>query len=297
MVIALESELQNVLYNLSYGKLETAIDAIKRVSQKYLAIASDGNQSIAPTFKRFIGEIEYLFLKSVEIEYEYYIQRERMKEEQRAIREQMKQEALERKIIEQEQQQIEQEELKYKKEKESIEQRLSEVDEGKRAELLERIAQLELQMAEVTVKKETIIRLSHGQAGYVYVISNLGAFGDDIFKIGMTRRLEPQDRINELSGASVPFPFDVHSLIFSDDAVGLENAIHKEFSAKRLNKINLRKEFFKVSVDELENFVFKSHPSANFTRTMLAQQYYQSVSIDGAPPETLADYDEEEEAV
>lgn len=284
MVIALEAELQNVLYNLKFGKLDHAIDDIKAITVKYLQISIDGNQNIAPTMKKFIGEIEFLFTEAVKIEYEYYVQKERIKEEQRAIREQMRQEAEERKQLELERKQVEKEEEKYKNEIASINQQIELADDaGKVQQLQERIAQLQIQLTSVQDKKEQIVNRQNGQAGYVYVISNLGSFGDNVFKIGMTRRLEPQERINELGDASVPFPFDVHSFIFSDDAVGLENRIHKALNANRLNRINLRKEFFTISLDELEQLVYSLEPSAEFNRTMLAEQYHQSLSIDDVP--------------
>lgn len=143
-------------------------------------------------------------------------------------------------------------------------------------------------MQSVSEKKEEIINLQNGKAGTVYIISNLGAFGDNMFKIGMTRRLEPQERVNELGDASVPFPFDVHSFIFSEDAVALETKLHHELNAKRVNKVNLRKEFFRVSLDDLEALVARIDPSAPFQRTMLAEQYHQSLSID-APTDVQID--------
>ena len=99
-----------------------------------------------------------------------------------------------------------------------------------------------------------------------------------MFKIGMTRRLEPQDRVNELGDASVPFPFDVHSFIFSEDAVALEAALHRKLDDRRVNKINLRKEFFNVSIDELKDIVEAIDPTAPFRTTALAEQYRQSLS-------------------
>lgn len=129
-----------------------------------------------------------------------------------------------------------------------------------------------------SLQKE-VATLQNGKADNVYIISNLGAFGDDVFKIGMTRRAEPQDRIDELGSASVPFPFDVHSFIFSDDAVGLENKLHKILNDRRVNKVNLRKEFFRISIDELEKMVMEIEPTADFKTTMLAEQYRQSQSI------------------
>ena len=121
--------------------------------------------------------------------------------------------------------------------------------------------------------------MQNGRAGYVYVISNLGSFGENVFKIGMTRRLNPQERVDELGDASVPFKFDVHSFIFSEDAVGLENELHKRLDLQRVNKMTIRKEFFYSSIDELEKLVLEIQPTAAFCKTMLAEQYRQSLMI------------------
>ena len=281
MVIAMEAELQNILHAISYGKLESSIEHVKSIINRYYEIAVEGNQSIAPTMKKFIAEIEDLFIGVVKVEYEYYVKKEQIKEEQRALREQMKQEEEERKALEAEKKKVEKEESKYANEIQQLKERVQDTaDDSQTKILLERIQQLQEQLSEVQKKKEDIVNLQNGKAGYVYVISNLGAFGDDVFKVGMTRRLEPMDRIKELSNASVPFSFDVHSFIFSDDAVGLEKMLHQELNDKRVNKINLRKEFFRTSIDELEQLVLKHYPSAEFKRTMLAEQYYQSQSMD-----------------
>lgn len=295
MVIALEAELQNVLYSLKYGKLEDSIEAIKEITSRYLAIATDGNQSIAPTMKKFIGEIEYLFIEAVKIEYEYYTQKQRIKEEQRALKEQMKQEAEERKALEQQRKQIEKEESKYQIEIEAVNNQMINCTDNEQLRKLEkRIRQLQQQLNEVSDKKDEITKLQNGKAGYVYIISNLGSFGENVFKVGMTRRLEPMERVNELGNASVPFSFDVHSFIFSDDAVGLENTLHKELNNKRVNKINMRKEFFNVNIDEIEELVYKYNPTAEFNRTMLAEEYKQGLSMNEAPVELTDNYLEEE---
>ena len=280
MVIALKAEQQNILYNLKYDKLEKSIEDVKKVTEKFLNIASEGNQSIVGTITKFIGEIEYLFIKSIEIEYEYYVKKEKQKEEQARLREQIKQEAEERRLLEQQKKQVEKEEEKYKLEIEKVEEILKSTDdEEKLKQLNAKIEELKAQLGLVEEKKEDIVKLQNGKAGYVYVISNLGSFGDKIFKVGMTRRLNPQDRINELGGASVPFTFDVHSFIFSDDAVGLEQKLHNILDDKRVNKINLRKEFFNVSIDEIERLVQDIDPSAEFNTTMVAEQYRQTLSI------------------
>lgn len=279
MVIALQSELQNILYNLKYEKLDEAIKQVKTVTAKYLAIASDGNQSIAGTITKFIGEIEYLFINAVKIEYNYYIKKEQARQEQLAIKEQMRQEAEERKALEVEKKKVEAEEKKYTEQIASLKEQIASAEDSKISELEKRILELESQLAEVTLKKEDIINLQNGKAGNVYIISNLGSFGDKMFKIGMTRRLDPQDRVNELGSASVPFKFDVHSFIFSEDAVGLENALHKKLNSKRVNKVNLRKEFFYSTIDELEQIVNEIDPTAEFNRTMLAEDFRQSLSF------------------
>lgn len=278
MVIALRAELQNILYNLKYEKLEKSTDDVKAVTKKYLKIAADGNQSIAGTLTKFIGEIEYLFINAVKIEYNYYVKKEQARQEQLALREQMRQEAEERKALEAERKKVEREEEKYTNEINKITEQLSSAKDGELEKLKARILELQSQLADVVIKKEEISTLANGKAGNVYVISNLGSFGENIFKIGMTRRLNPQDRVNELGDASVPFKFDVHSFIFSDDAVGLESKLHNILNEKRVNKVNMRKEFFYTTIDELETLVTEIEPTAEFNRTMIAEEYRQSLS-------------------
>lgn len=280
MVIALRAELQNILYNLKYEKLDDAIEQVKDVTRKYLAIAGQGNQNIVSTLTKFIGEIEYLFINAVKIEYNYYVKKEQARQEQLAIREQMRQEAEERRALEQEKKKIDAEEEKYKTEIERVKAQMGSASQEELDKLNARILELQAQLSEVVVKKETITNLQNGKAGNVYIISNLGSFGENMFKIGMTRRLDPQDRVDELGSASVPFKFDVHSFIFSEDAVALEKNLHEALSAKRVNKVNMRKEFFYATVDELETLVSKIDSTAEFNKTMLAEEYRQSLSTD-----------------
>lgn len=295
MVIGLEASIQNILSDVKYNKLEQALESLKDIINQYYNIACNGNQSIASTMKKFLIEMELLYTESIKIEYEYYIQKERIKEEQKALREQIKQEAEERKQLELEKEKIEKEESKYNNEINNINQIISNTsDSAKIAELQARLKELQIQLNNVQNKKNDIIKLQNGQAGYVYVISNLGSFGNNVFKIGMTRRLEPMDRVNELSSASVPFPFDVHSFIFSDNAVELEKRLHHELNNYRVNKVNLRKEFFRVSIDDLEELVQKICPTAEFNKTMLAEQFKQGMSVDSIP-ETLAEFTEDDE--
>lgn len=278
MVIALRAELQNILYEMKYDKLDKAIDNVKVVTKKYLDIAAEGNQSIAGTLTKFIGEIEYLFMNAVKIEYNYYVKKEQARQEQLAIREQMRQEAEERKALERERKKIEEEESKYNGEIEKLKNQIATANESEIVALNARILELQAQLSDVALKKDEITKLANGKAGNVYIISNIGSFGENVFKIGMTRRLNPQERIDELGSASVPFRFDVHSFIFSNDAVGMETKLHTILNNKRVNKVNLRKEFFRVSMDELEELVNSIDPTAEFTRTILAEEFRQSES-------------------
>ena len=279
MVVALQAELQNVLYNLKFEKLEKGIEDIKAITQKYLKLAETGNQTIVNTLISFIGQIEYLFINAVKIEYNYYVKKEQARQEQLAIKQQMREEAEERRLLKLQQEKIEAEELKYKQELERTENLLKDTNNNEEIEQLnKRILELQTQLSDVVIKKDEIINLQNGKAGNVYIISNLGSFGANIFKIGMTRRIDPQERVNELGSASVPFKFDVHSFIFSEDAVSLENKLHQALNDKRVNKVNLRKEFFYCDIEELEEMVYSIDPTAEFNKTMLAEEYNQSLS-------------------
>lgn len=280
MVIALRSELQNILIDLKYEKLDKAVENVQKMTAKYLQIAAEGNQSIAGTMTKFIGELEYLFINAVKIEYNYYVKKEQARQEQLALREQMRQEAEERRALEAEKKKIEAEESKYQKEIDKVTLQMQMASDEEKAKLQARILALQAQLADVVVQKEKIVNLANGRAGNVYIISNLGAFGEHMFKVGMTRRLDPQDRVDELGDASVPFKFDVHSFIFSQDAVGLESRLHSILEPKRVNKVNRRKEFFYTSVDELEQLVQKIEPTAEFNRTMMAEEFHQSQSTE-----------------
>lgn len=278
IVIGLRAELQNILVKLKYEKLEEAIADVKSMTLKYKQLASEGNQTIYSTLSNFIDEMEYLFINAVKIEYNYYVKKEQAKQEQAALRERMKQEAEERRRLAAEKKKIEQEESKYNGEIDKLKEQLASASNEEVEALNKRIFELQAQLSEVAIKKADIAKLANGKAGYVYVISNLGSFGENVFKIGMTRRLEPQERIDELGSASVPFRFDVHSFIFSNDAVSLESKLHSILNEKRVNKVNLRKEFFYSSVDELEELVNQIDPTAEFNKTMIAAEFNQSQS-------------------
>lgn len=147
--------------------------------------------------------------------------------------------------------------------------------------LTEQISKFEGKLDEARRKKErAIARAQLTKSGFVYVISNIGSFGETIFKIGMTRRLEPMDRIYELSGAAVPFPYDLHAMLYSDDAPGLEHEMHRLFQDRRLNRVNARREFFQdVSLHEIDQFVRNKGLSAQFLQIPEAREYRQTLAM------------------
>ena len=115
------------------------------------------------------------------------------------------------------------------------------------------------------------------KSGFVYIISNVGSFGEEVVKIGLTRRVDPFDRVRELGDASVPFLFDIHAMIYTDNAPELEDALHKDFSAKRINMSNMRKEFFKVGIDEVEEAVKRLSPDSHFFRDVEAREFKETI--------------------
>ncbi len=192
-----------------------------------------------------------------------------MREEERARREYEKAMA-----------KAEQEEARYEKALAQARSELETAQGAKQAKLEAKLAELQARLAEAQANKQRAISQAQlTKTGHVYVISNIGSFGEGVYKIGMTRRLEPLDRVRELGDASVPFPFDVHAMIHSDDAPGLEAALHRRFTGRRLNLINERKEFFEVSLTEIEQAVVDHGAEIEFTRVAEAEQYRRSVAL------------------
>lgn len=137
-------------------------------------------------------------------------------------------------------------------------------------------------------KAKAIARAQLTKSGHVYVLSNIGSFGEGVYKIGMTRRLEPLERVDELGDASVPFPFDVHAIIYSEDAPGLENRLHRAFADRRVNVVNQRKEYFRVTLDEVRDAVHKLHGLVTFLLVPEAEEYRKTQAAIGAPKQALA---------
>ena len=221
-------------------RIRSAFGAINSITQKY------DYCELSP---------HYLDLRVQELRlvYEWEEAKQREKEEQAKIREQMREEEKAAREAEKAQQQADKEEANYQELLQKAEQEVLQASEKDKAKLNSKIEELQQRIAEIEEKKRAISQAMLTKTGHVYIISNVGSFGENVYKIGMTRRLEPMDRVKELGDASVPFPFDVHAMIRTSDAPALENALHRHFDMRRLNLENQRKEFFHVSIDEIRH--------------------------------------------
>ncbi|CCL63641.1 meiotically up-regulated protein 113 family protein [Clostridioides difficile 824] len=253
------------------------IDSIEKRIRKAFTDTNKLNTSNKVSIKE-----NYLNLKIDELYlyYEYLQMKEEEKEEQRALREQMKEEALVQKEIENQKRKLKKEELQFKNELLRLKSTIPE-DENDKLEWEQKINSIEEKLALLSKDLDDVLnREQNTRAGHVYIISNIGSFGENIYKIGVTRRLDPTERINELSSASVPFKYDIHATIFSEDAPKLESALHKAFDNKRVNKVNNRKEFFKVTLDEIRTEVEKNFDkTVEYTKLAEAQEYRQTLKI------------------
>lgn len=211
---------------------------------------------------------------------DYQLKKQEEKEEQREIKERMREEAKVQKEIENEKKKLLKEKAHFLTEIERLQKNMP-TDEQEKINWQLELESLKEKLEELNIDETNILnREQNTRAGYVYIISNIGSFGENIYKIGMTRRLDPQDRINELSSASVPFRFDVHATIFSEDAPSLENALHKAFEDRRINKVNPRKEFFNVSLEEIKEVVENNFSSTvEYTKYAEAVEYRQSLAL------------------
>lgn len=221
-----------------------------------------------------------LRIDSIQITYEYMLKKHREKEEQDAIKAVMREEEKARREIEAALIKANADEVKYLERIEKATRAAELLTGDKLAKALLQIEELKAKLEEAQANKNRALSMAEQtKRGYVYIISNIGSFGEDVYKIGLTRRLDPMERVRELGDASVPFPFDVHAMIFSEDAPKLEAALHREFRDKSVNMCNNRKEFFKVSLDEIARVVKSYNANIEFTRIAEARDYRESVAM------------------
>lgn len=233
--------------------------------------------------------INYSFLKlkleELRLTYEYRAKKQEEKDEQREIRAQMAEERKAQAEIDRAIREAEEEEFRAQKAldkaRKEMNEKLARMTTEQAAKYQEKLDVLQEALTEAELKGQKALSMAQQtKRGHVYVISNIGSFGENVFKIGMTRRLDPQDRVDELGSASVPFLFDVHAMIHSDDAPAMENSLHQHFSEKRTNLVNKRKEFFNVSLEDIKAAVFDvAGNDVDFIETASAQHYHETKAI------------------
>jgi len=254
-----------------------------KILERIDKLAADIEKSAFSLKCGFTKEYIELKFKECEIQYQFRLKDQREKEEQAAIKEQMREEQKAIMEFERALAKALREEKMFKEALEVARQELAISSDKDKEKLEAKIALLEQQLllSEENEKRAKSMA-EQTKRGHVYIISNIGSFRDDVYKIGLTRRLEPLDRVKELGDASVPFSFDVHAMIYSEDAPALESQLHKEFTEFRVNQVNHRKEFFQVTLPDIKNKVSELVGNdVDFKMTALAEDYYESLKLKG----------------
>jgi len=263
--------VDNVKFNnmeIHEKRIEKSFEELNKLGRAMQAVITDA-------YKQLKHEELYLA-------FEYQQKKQEEKEEQKRAREELREQQKLEQEIRQARERIAKEKKHYARAIKDMESRLEKTtSDAEHSLLLAKLEEVKEQYSEFE-KEEKVIdyREQNAKAGYVYIISNIGAFGEDVFKIGMTRRLEPLDRIEELGDASVPFAFDVHALIFSENAPMLEAKLHEHFHKGRINKLNSRKEFFRANILEIERVLRKNYDKVvDVVKEAPAEQYRESLLV------------------
>lgn len=269
---AFNSECDELVEKVKYNNFDASL---KRINSSCDAISKLGrmmNISISQAYRQL--KIDELMLA-----FEYAVKKQEEKEAEKEERARLREEAKFLKEIEEKRQKLEKEQSHYINALLKLNEQL--LHDPNNADLLAKKAELESQKTEIEKAiKDVDYRMANKRVGYVYVISNVGAFGENVYKIGMTRRDKPQERVDELGDASVPFDFDIHAMIFTEDAPKLEAALHKAFEDKKVNMVNPRREFFRVSLDEIKEVVRKNYDkTVEFTDYADAEEWRISTKM------------------
>lgn len=258
----------------NYGTLE------QRILDAYQLVNYNGK-----AFRDAAITPEYLSARLEELKWGVRVQELKFKaqEEQRQIREQMREEERARREYEKAIKDAAKEEEMLRKAMEKAQKQIESATEAKRAEYEAKLEDLRQKLVEAEARGQRALSMAQQtKHGNVYVISNIGSFGENVYKVGMTRRLDPLDRVRELGDASVPFPFDVHAIIESEDAPGLENTLHKALSLMQVNKVNPRKEFFRVNIADIKSMVENMGLNTTWTMDAAAAEYRETLAIEEA---------------
>jgi FtsZ-binding cell division protein ZapB len=263
MLRAYNAEADNLVRGMKPYKLESAKDRLEKVALTIAKLGKSMQIRVSPGYHR-------LRIRELELAADFREMLAREKDKEREERERLREA---RKV----QAEIEREREKLKKEQSHYQNALDALIAKGDIEAADR---MRAQLADIQKAIEDVdYRAANARAGYVYVISNLGSFGERMIKVGMTRRLEPLDRIKELSDASVPFNFDVHALFFADDAVGIENKMHQQLADRRVNRVNTRREFFYATPAEARELLMQlTGDLLQFDEAPEALEFHQSVN-------------------
>lgn len=273
MLRAFNGECDAAVAKVRYDNARVMEARIRKAWETVNTLAAVQQCRIVPEFLDL--RLQELFLAH---EYQEKVQAER--EEQRRIREEMRQEAIALREMERAREDAEREEDRYAAALQRARMEVQGAVGDKQTRLEQQITELEQRLAEAHTRKErAIARAQLTRSGHVYVISNVGSFGEEVYKIGMTRRLDPQDRVRELGDASVPFEFDVHAIIYAEDAPALENKLHRVFHWRRVNRINERKEFFRVSLEEIAQAIRQEDAEIQIVRHAEARDYRKTLAL------------------
>ncbi len=257
----------------NYGKLKQEMSDIYALTVYY---AQQSNMLAKITKAFYENRQEELKWASI-----VHTMRMTEREEQRELREQMREEERARKEYERAIKESAKEEAILQKAMEKVKAAYDSANAEQKEKYEKQLNDLEIRLKEAEAKNQRALSMAQQtKAGNVYIISNIGSFGDDMFKIGMTRRLDPMDRVNELGDASVPFRFDVHAIIYSDNAPQLEKELHRVFNRFRVNKVNYRKEFFKVSIQQIRAELDRLSIKTTFTIAAEAAEYRETQRIE-----------------
>lgn len=272
MLRAFNGEVDAAVAKVTWNNVTRMEERIRKVFDTVNALGSVSGISITKSYLD-------LALSELFLSYEYDQKKQEVKEEQKRIREQMREEELAQREFERAKKAAEAEEARWQKALSEAQAQLEKAKASEMAAIQSKIANLEDRLHDAQSKLERAVSMAQlTKSGHVYVISNIGSFGEGKYKIGLTRRLDPTERVDELGSASVPFPYDIHAMIFSTDAPALEAAFHREFSDRRMNKVNLRKEFFEVTLEELESFARKHDAEIEFTKLAEAREFRQTLA-------------------
>ena len=268
------------------GKVDTILTTVKqdnygtlkqKITDAFVLV-----NNLGQAFRNAVITDEYLKSRLEELKWAVIVTELRNieREEQRVIKERIREEEKAKREFEKALRDAEKEEELIKKTLAKAKADLESASESQKAEFEKKLNDLEEKLRIAEEKGQRALSMAQQtQSGHVYVISNLGSFGENVYKIGMTRRLEPMDRVKELGDASVPFPFDVHAMIYSKNAPALEKQLHNKFVTQKLNKVNTRKEFFDVTIKSIREYIEAEGLNTTWTMASTAAEYRESLAI------------------